>query len=145
MERPIELLPTEDLSPVLSGLVPCNPVALDIGGSLVKIVFWERENGPRLPEWVRPDTGPEHLPLRPLSRPSRAHPPPARSRGARACPLPHPPHQTAPSRPPALVAPASATPMDSLSSVCSFLSHPSNTHMFTLCTAHLTASDIGGG
>lgn len=74
MERPIELLPTEDLSPVLSGLVPCNPVALDIGGSLVKIVFWERENGPRLPEWVRPDTGPEHLPLRPLSRPSSPAP-----------------------------------------------------------------------
>ena len=74
MERPVELLPTEDLSPVLSGLVPCNPVALDIGGSLVKIVFWERENGPKLPDWVRPDTGPEHLPLRPLSRPSSPAP-----------------------------------------------------------------------
>ena len=63
-----EEAPAGTASPVLSALVPCNPVALDIGGSLVKIVFWERENGPKLPNWVRPDTGPKDLPLRPLSR-----------------------------------------------------------------------------
>ena len=70
---PVEVLPNDldggsQDSPAFEALVPCNPFALDIGGSLVKIVFWERENGPHLPPWVRTDKGPEHLPLRPLSR-----------------------------------------------------------------------------
>lgn len=52
-------------SPLLKGLVPCNPMSVDIGGSMVKIVLWERAGVPSLPSWAKFDHRPERLPLKP--------------------------------------------------------------------------------
>eukprot|EP00727_Mastigamoeba_balamuthi_P007174 m51a1_g3077 putative pantothenate kinase (984) ;mRNA; r:45561-49998 len=46
-------------------LFPCSPVSFDLGGSVVKVVFWERESPPVLPPFMKLETPPEGLPLLP--------------------------------------------------------------------------------
>ena len=44
----------------------CASIALDIGGSLVKVVLWERGESPKAPEWLRSVASPCSWPLRPV-------------------------------------------------------------------------------
>lgn len=58
------------LSPDLKSLTPCNPLSVDIGGSLVKVVYWKRwGSGGVFPPFVRVQEGPGDLPLHPPPSP----------------------------------------------------------------------------
>eukprot|EP01105_Mastigella_eilhardi_P015311 TRINITY_DN3497_c0_g1_i3.p1 TRINITY_DN3497_c0_g1~~TRINITY_DN3497_c0_g1_i3.p1 ORF type:complete len:385 (-),score=134.33 TRINITY_DN3497_c0_g1_i3:92-1246(-) len=42
-------------------LVPVSPLAVDIGGSLTKIVYWRPPNPPKLPEYINKEPGLENV------------------------------------------------------------------------------------
>lgn len=60
-------------SPDMRGLTPCNPLSVDIGGSLVKVVYWKRRGSKAtFPSFVKMQEGPDDLPLHPPPSPTMA-------------------------------------------------------------------------